>query len=223
MTRIINKYGVLGLLLCIGACGDVSQEQQNNAAAATADQSAVKQQAVPPPAAGSETNLSGQNVTAAPRQFGNIGKIVSAQTVGGYSYLEVENPAGNFWLAASVAEVKAGDLVRWSDYAVMKEFHSKALDKTFEEILFVSQVLPYQESVQASQGKVLTVSDTAGYSYIEAETDNGVIWVAAPAGEIKSGDVVAWSGATEMKNFFSKSLKRNFDSILFVAAVELVK
>ncbi len=220
MAIKMNHFGIIGISLLLVACGDKGQEAQNQAQGKAAEATAAQEVSQ-----GASLPIETQGAASAQGQFGNVGKLISIQAAGAYSYLEVENQAGKFWMASSAANVKPGQIVQWGEYAVMKQFASKALDRTFDQILFISQVVPY-EAAQApvNQGKVLSVTESAGYNYIEADTQQGVIWLAAPASSVvKGGDVVSWTGASEMTNFFSKSLKKNFKSILFVGAIVVLK
>ncbi len=213
MVNKRNQLGVVGLTLLMAACGDASKTLTTNndttQKPAAQTQGAVQQKQM------IQSQLSGKDP-------GHVGRVISVNNAGGYSYVEVENQVGRFWIACSTVNVTTGELVRWGDFAVMKQFKSKALDKTFDEILFVSRVTPYQVEAEVNEGKVLSVTVSGGYNYIEAETAKGIVWVAAPVAPLSDGDNVSWSGATEMKNFFSKTLKKNFKSILFVGDVNIV-
>lgn len=68
------------------------------------------------------------------------GVVVSAQDAGGYSYIEVKTAAGNTWLAGPSTPLKAGDTVQYEVGAVMSNFSSKALNRTFPTIIFVDRV-----------------------------------------------------------------------------------
>ncbi|VAW99238.1 hypothetical protein MNBD_GAMMA19-1465 [hydrothermal vent metagenome] len=57
----------------------------------------------------------------------------------GYTYMDVDT--GNdksMWIAAAMMRIKIGDTVKWTDAAVMRNFKSSSLHRTFDEILFVS-------------------------------------------------------------------------------------
>jgi len=71
---------------------------------------------------------------------GPSGKVVSVAAGGGYSYIEVATDTGTKWLAAPMQAVSAGDVVSWNGGATMRNFNSKALARTFDEIVFVSAV-----------------------------------------------------------------------------------
>ena len=67
-------------------------------------------------------------------QTGTVAESVAA---GGYVYIKLEEQ--DTWLAANAFEVSVGDKVQYGEAMEMNNFHSKALDRTFDSILFVSQ------------------------------------------------------------------------------------
>ena len=72
------------------------------------------------------------------------GEVVTVDHGGSYSYLEVkEHTEQTFWVAVSRTEAKVGDYVRFQKELVTQNFNSKALDRTFKELLFGSN-LQYQ-------------------------------------------------------------------------------
>ncbi|CAA6811018.1 MAG: Unknown protein [uncultured Sulfurovum sp.] len=69
------------------------------------------------------------------------GDVVTVEHGGAYSYLEVQEHTGEtFWVAVNAAEVKVGDYVRFQKELVSKNFKSKALDRTFDELIFGSHL-----------------------------------------------------------------------------------
>ncbi|MDX8410322.1 MAG: hypothetical protein R8K46_00405 [Mariprofundaceae bacterium] len=109
------------LLLALAGCsgGDETPAPSSTAPAPAATTSA------PPPA---------------PQGNYTQGKVTQAMQAGMYTYIEADVNGKNVWLAASKVEVSVGDTVRWGDAALMKDFPSKTLKRTFDEILFVSKV-----------------------------------------------------------------------------------
>lgn len=159
-----------------------------------------------------------------PTEAVNTGIVMSAKTAGGYSYLQVKVGGNEVWIAATQANVKAGDVISWGDYAVMRNFTSKALNQTFPVILFVSKVVPGRiAQPAATTGKVVSIANGGGYSYLEVQVNEGKEWLAAPQAAVKVGDQVSWNGGSTMTNFSSKSLERTFDKIVFVAGVNVAK
>ena len=179
-------------------------------------------------ACGSETP-SGGDVAAAPdaELTGNKGQVLSVIQVPGYTYVEVRNNGRNLWLAGNPIEVAEGEIISWADAAMMRNFESKTLGRTFEELMFVSAFYKGangapQAAANTSSGIVRSAQSAAGYTYIECETDAGqVVWLATPETSMSVGNRVSWQGGSKMTNFTSNSLDRTFEEILFVQGISV--
>lgn len=68
------------------------------------------------------------------------GKVVSTMNAAGYTYVEVEEKGQKLWVAAMETKVSAGDKVEFSDVPPMVNFTSKTLNRTFDKIIFASQM-----------------------------------------------------------------------------------
>jgi len=179
---------------------------------------------------------------------GNRGRVLETLDVPGYSYIQVENNGRQVWLAGNPVKVSAGDIISWTQASTMRNFHSKTLGRTFDEILFVSginaptsnaqpmaaahppvsaqtmQKMPMAPPSPASQGKVISFQNAANYSYLEIKTaDEAVVWLAAPETPVAVDDMVAWQGGSLMSNFTSSSLNKTFPEIYFVTSVQVQK
>ncbi len=196
----------LALLMLVSLAGC---SESTNSSAATA----------PGNAAQAQTSAAVETTSSRPAR--NTGTVMSNQMAGGYSYLEVDVDGAVFWLATSVSGAKPGDRVAWKDHAVMTNFKSKALDRDFDQILFVDRVMAESEvATQSHRGTVVESMSAAGYSYIRVEENGDSVWLAAPQTTIEVGQSILWSGGTPMRNFNSRSLERVFDEIIFVSAVQ---
>jgi hypothetical protein len=76
--------------------------------------------------------------TASAGMPANEGKVLSTLDAPGYTYMELANTEKRFWIAAPTTRVKAGDRVRFEQSLVMKNFNSKTLNRTFDQIIFVN-------------------------------------------------------------------------------------
>jgi len=63
---------------------------------------------------------------------------------------------------------------------------------------------------------VIEVIQTSNYTYLQVEENDNKFWIAVERREAKSGDVIYYSKAAEMKNFVSRELNRTFPSVFFV-------
>lgn len=220
----MNRLLLLALAGCVGLSACSKKEEVTAAAAPSAATAVPSASAVLP----------------------NSGKVLQIQQAGPYTYAEVETAGQKIWIAGGPIAAKQGDSVQWGDYAVMRNFHSKSLNRDFAEILFVNawgpvgggtaQVAPHgavagqapvasqQPAVAgANQGTVKSAAAAAGYTYVEVDQGGSAIWVAAPETPVKVGDKVRWGQGSVMQNFASKSLGRSFDRIVFASQVEVVR
>ncbi|MHC1773888.1 MAG: GW dipeptide domain-containing protein [Lentimicrobium sp.] len=63
---------------------------------------------------------------------------------------------------------------------------------------------------------VIEVVQTSNYTYLQVFENDQKFWIAITRAEAKTGDVLYFTNAMEMKDFKSKELNRTFPSILFV-------
>jgi hypothetical protein len=71
------------------------------------------------------------------------------------------------------------------------------------------------------KGKVLTTMNSGGYTYIEFEENGKKRWLASKKFKVNIGDTIEFFQPALMKNFYSPSLKRKFESILFVPKIKV--
>lgn len=73
------------------------------------------------------------------------GKVISSLDANEYTYIEVAQGKETLWLAAPTVAVKKNAVVRFEDGAVMTNFRSKLLNRTFASVMFVSRVVVTNE------------------------------------------------------------------------------
>lgn len=75
-----------------------------------------------------------------PEEMPLSGKVLKAEHVSEYSYLEVATAQGRLWLAAPRTEVAPGQHIRFEEGDTMKNFPSQLLGRSFESIMFIGQL-----------------------------------------------------------------------------------
>lgn len=77
-----------------------------------------------------------------PSELPNRGKVLSAVHANEFTYIEVAQAGSKAveWIAVQKMEVKPGSSIRYEDGAVMKDFYSKLLKRTFASVRFVDYV-----------------------------------------------------------------------------------
>ncbi|WP_457743760.1 OB-fold nucleic acid binding domain-containing protein [Sulfurimonas sp.] len=59
---------------------------------------------------------------------------------GGYTYMKVKDGNNIYWIAMTQRNAKVGDTIKYDEQGWMKNFHSKTLNRTFDNILFAGEV-----------------------------------------------------------------------------------
>jgi hypothetical protein len=89
-----------------------------------------------------------------------------------------------------------------------------------DQLSKTSSQTPDAPPLGASSGKVVQKLDANIYTYIRLDDGSGnETWAAVPKTQLEIGESIALKGGTVMRNFYSKTLNRTFDSIIFAAGV----
>lgn len=86
------------------------------------------------------------------------------------------------------------------------------------------QGLPHHSGTKGQwlTSKVLEVAEGGGYSFFKIEQNGEQIWAATLKMSLATGTEIWFRQPLTMTNFFSKTLNRTFDKILFVSEVKKV-
>ncbi|MHC3994658.1 OB-fold nucleic acid binding domain-containing protein [Thiomicrolovo sp. ZZH C-3] len=98
-------------------------------------------------------------------------RVVETMDAGGYTYMKVSEGKEAYWVAVTATKVKVGDNVSFSEQMWMPNFKSRALDRTFDKILFASMApgsAAAAERVQPQNApKAVLKKAKGGYSIAE--------------------------------------------------------
>lgn len=83
--------------------------------------------------------------------------------------------------------------------------------------------MPMHKTMLTQSGTVLSTLSVPSYTYVEVSQNNKKMWVAAATSAVKKGDKVKFDDGMVMDNFYSKTLKRTFPSIVFVNSLVIDK
>lgn len=71
----------------------------------------------------------------------NLGTVISSMDANDFTYIEVERGGSIVWIAAPKMAIRPGSTLRYENGAVMTNFYSKLLRRTFPSVMFVGQVM----------------------------------------------------------------------------------
>jgi GW (Gly-Tryp) dipeptide domain len=80
-------------------------------------------------------------------------KVKQVEQVAGYTYLLVKAKGPEYWVAVTTMEASAGDTYHYKGGMVMQDFHSKELDKTFNEVVFIEALLTEVPASVGAEGQ----------------------------------------------------------------------
>lgn len=78
-----------------------------------------------------------QNSVPADANVFEVTEVIQGNT---YTYMKVKEDMGERWIATAKTEAETGDVLYYDNALQMSDFHSKELDRTFDEIYFINQV-----------------------------------------------------------------------------------
>ena len=76
----------------------------------------------------------------------HTGKVLETMSSGGYTYIKVQEGKSSYWVAMTLRDAKVGQEVKFSEQGWMKNFKSKTLNRTFDDILFASDAEKSQKT-----------------------------------------------------------------------------
>lgn len=168
----------------------------------------------------------------------NRGKALEVIQAGEYTYINIEKDEGSVWIATATLNAAKGDIINYSKGSLMRNFHSKSLNRTFPEVIFAGGAdiankghpsieetlnIATDQLELPNQGEVISTMPTSMYTYIEVSHNGINRWLAAPSTELKTGDNINYANGAVMTNFYSKTLDREFAEVLFITKIEVIK
>jgi hypothetical protein len=97
-------------------------------------------QSPPAPAEPAVENKASQTVAAPAEAAGFQGSVIETMNSAGYTYVNVDTGKEKIWAAAPETPVKVGDKVTIPPGMLMRDHHSKTLNRTFDAVYFVSSI-----------------------------------------------------------------------------------
>ena len=98
------------------------------------------------------------------------GTVVETFSSGGYTYLLLDNGKEKIWAAMAETPVEVGQKLSLINGPVMKDFHSRTLDRTFAEIVFSAGIKGQNSGAHGQQAQASTKegSDDGEAAFMEA-------------------------------------------------------
>lgn len=174
---------VIATLLVTG-CSDKPKEQESASVETVKEQTASSAQGLYG-VSSEESNSGAQNV---PAESYHVATILETMNAANYTYARVSEKGNEYWIAGPQTDVKVGTNISFVEQMVMQQFTSKALNRTFDSLVFATTIIPVDKSGKAaSKGKdhncgscdsdvkpsdKATASQTAAQAHASASTND---------------------------------------------------
>ncbi len=104
-------------------------------------------------------------------------KVRKVEQVNTYTYLLVKAKGPEYWIAVSTMDARPGETYQYKGGLLMEDFYSKELDQTFEEVLFLDEIIAenVEESKVANQMSGMDMKDIPAHQGIKELTPGSAI------------------------------------------------
>lgn len=157
MNKISVAISVAALLMY--GCSDKPKEQEQSSAT-------QKSQSATTTSSGTIYGANAQQTEAAAPSEGDVqlntkhvANVLETMNGGGYTYAKVDEEGNNYWIAGPQVNIAVGAKISFLEQMVMSDFTSKALNKQFEQLVFVSAIVPADGSASTAPEQTLTLDD----------------------------------------------------------------
>jgi uncharacterized membrane protein YcgQ (UPF0703/DUF1980 family) len=131
-------------------------------------------------------------------------KVKAVEQVPNYTYLLVKGKGPEYWIAVSSTEIKVGESITYQGGMLMENFHSKELNRTFEKVIFLEDLVENQAS--SNTDKMLGTSQGS-----EVKTDRLKTSIEAEEGTVSIAELYADPAAYEGKTIRVKGEVAKFN------------
>ncbi len=90
------------------------------------------------------------------------GKVISTVNGAGYTFMELKADKGTYWAATRETKVAVGDVVKLINPMLMKNFESKSLKRTFDEIYFADAIVVNGKTAMKAEKEVVSPHGSMG-------------------------------------------------------------
>ena len=110
-----------------------------------------------------------------------------------YTYIKVKESTGEKWMAVSKQDVQTGGVYYYDEGLPMNNFHSKEIDRTFDEIYFVNTIstTPLEKGAMGGMGAMDGAGEEESRMGKVINEQNSTIKLEKQAGEITVAQIFA--------------------------------
>lgn len=89
----------------------------------------------------------------------HVANVLETINGGGYTYAKVDEDGNIYWIAGPQTNIDIGMTISFLEQMVMSDFTSKSLNKHFDQLVFVSAIVPTDGSTAGAPAQTLALED----------------------------------------------------------------
>ena len=138
-------------------------------------------------------NKSGVITQGQPAADGKSFEVIEVIQGSSYTYLKVNENKAEKWMAVSKQDVQTGGVYYYDEVLPMINFHSKEIDRTFDEIYFVNTIstTPLEKGAMGGMGAMEGAGTAESHMGKVINEQNSTIKLEKQAGEITVAQIFA--------------------------------
>lgn len=194
MKHAKKIYMTTALVLALAFTGCNQNEKKAEATAPETPVAAAPETTAPTAQEAAAAAPAAAQPAAEAAQGALAGTVVETFDSGGYTYIQLDTGTQKIWAAVGQTKVTVGDKISLQNGPVMRDFHSKSLDRTFPEIIFSAGLAgaaadPHGGAAgsfsQAVQGEGAAMPPAGGMGAGAQEASGGSVKAITPLQEVK--------------------------------------
>lgn len=132
----------------------------------------------------------GQGQAAADGKSFEVVEVIQGSS---YTYIKAKESTGEKWMAVSKQDVQTGGVYYYDEGLPMNNFHSKEIDRTFDEIYFVNTIstTPIEKGAVSGMGAIDGVGSAESHMGKVINEQSSAIKLEKQAGEITVAQIFA--------------------------------
>lgn len=155
----------------------------------------------------------------------HVATITETLNSAGYTYMKVQEGKNSYWIAMTQRDVKVGQKISFNEQGWMKDFKSKTLNRTFDNILFASDTQTQANKLADIKPNIMTSkykqTDTITIAELFKNRDKYVGKTVTVRGNVRKT-----SSGIMKRNWIhieDGSRFQNMDDLVFTSPNEIVK
>ncbi len=150
----------------------------------------------------------------------HIAKVLETTDAAGYTYVKVNENGNVYWIAGPKTNLTVGSSISYTEQMVMKDFTSKALNKTFDYLMFANTIIPESSSGATAMAPIADKAhdcDTCGSA--DANTTTQQSHTKPPQVKAKLINVTKLQGGHSIEELYAQKSDLNGTTVTFNAEV----